>query len=632
MGSWSSAGCGCCVMDSVQTLAVIQLRDDIKPETKKWLVELLVASAERGGPHLLVHPGEDDEGHIILLSATACLLLHAAERLGLAKLDSQGSMRAFSYRHRENFVNSDKIQLFLTFSEQQFLLKYEVENLKVLQEMSVPGYPRHRLYPGQRVIHFLQKLEVVKFYPVHEKSRLDRLQTRWYRQIRLSPQPIDAIRGYFGEPVAFYFDFLGFFTLSLAAPMLLSYLCSFSQSSLDNHMIFAVFNILWSTVTMELWKRHSSVRAYFWGTLHMKSYMKPPRAQFWGCLRRSPITAKWELYYPQWRRTLKILCVTAPTVFMFLGLSIDGMVMFLYWEERTRKQYQTSSYLSAVIMSYLPSVSHTLFMETLNSVYKRTATALTEWENHRLESSFQKHLTIKVLVFRFVNCFGLLFYIAFYLQDVQLLRKRLSSLLIVSQVVNQVCEVLLPYLQWRRNAASAEDNAAPFIDGVVRDGERRPDPGLFDDYMELFVQFGYVSLFSCVYPPTAALLVLNNVTEIHTDAFKLCQIFQKPFPEPADSIGVWQVAFEALGYFSVITNCFFLCISAAAQTFCQSSGVGADSFVLYMLGAEHLLVVLKLLVAFAIPDKPSWLRLRMMRTDFCSLEALKESARKGPGC
>ena len=65
--------------------------------------------------------------------------------------------------------------------------------------------------------------------------------------------------------------------------------------------------------------------------------------------------------------------------------------------------------------------------------------------------------------------------------------------------------------------------------------------GTLDDYLELFLQFGYVSLFSSAFPLAALWALLNNITEIRTDAFKLCCIFRRPFAEAVSSIGAWQV-------------------------------------------------------------------------------------------
>jgi len=79
--------------------------------------------------------------------------------------------------------------------------------------------------------------------------------------------------------------------------------------------------------------------------------------------------------------------------------------------------------------------------------------------------------------------------------------------------------------------------------------------GTFDDYLELFLLFGYVSLFSCVYPLAAVLVVLNNITEVYSDAFKMCHVFKRPFSEPAANIGIWQVRRRGMAC-SDVEGCF----------------------------------------------------------------------------
>lgn len=66
--------------------------------------------------------------------------------------------------------------------------------------------------------------------------------------------------------------------------------------------------------------------------------------------------------------------------------------------------------------------------------------------------------------------------------------------------------------------------------------------GTFEDYLEMFIQFGYVTLFSSAFPLAAMCAFLNNLIEIRSDAFKLCCVFQRPFGIRAQSIGVWQVS------------------------------------------------------------------------------------------
>jgi anoctamin-10 len=57
----------------------------------------------------------------------------------------------------------------------------------------------------------------------------------------------------------------------------------------------------------------------------------------------------------------------------------------------------------------------------------------------------------------------------------------------------------------------------------------------------MFIQFGYVFLFSSVYPMAAFWAVLNNILEIRADAFKLCCLYQRPMAKRVKDTGAWQV-------------------------------------------------------------------------------------------
>ena len=58
----------------------------------------------------------------------------------------------------------------------------------------------------------------------------------------------------------------------------------------------------------------------------------------------------------------------------------------------------------------------------------------------------------------------------------------------------------------------------------------------------MFIQFGYVVLFSSAFPLAALCALLNNIIEIRSDAFKLCTNLRRPFGESVENIGTWQVS------------------------------------------------------------------------------------------
>uniref|UniRef100_A0A7N8XVA2 Anoctamin n=1 Tax=Mastacembelus armatus TaxID=205130 RepID=A0A7N8XVA2_9TELE len=610
---WTKVSCPCCMSERVEPLVLVKLGAKVRPETKRWLIRLIGAPQKDGGAALLAHPGEDATGDIIVVSAPRCALLQATEELGLCKPYRNGDMEAFSYNDRDNFENSDNIEAFLTLAERQYIVKHELDGLRAQRDQKIPGLP------DSFVLHQRDSIwaklgsagVIVDMIPLHNQDKLKELSKAWYSGNQLA-QPLDLVNGYFGGSVAFYFSFLDFYTWSLVPPAILAlsitcfsgryfsilFISISSGLVLSGHMIQAVFSMIWSTVVMELWKRRSASLSYRWGTLNLAERFAEPRPGFHGELGVNPVTGRAEPLFPGWRRDLRMALVSVPVVGLFLVLVVLGMACF-YWAEAHVQQLHKhwDSLLSQAIL-YVPSVLHIVYTNMLATVYRTAAQSLTEYENHREESSFDNHLTAKVLVFTFFNFFAVLFHIAFVKQDVALLRKRLASLLLVSQVVNQVTEVVIPYLVDRFISAPtrAEREDDPQEDKFRNQSKLPAFPGLFSEYIELLVQFGYLSLFSCVYPLTAVLLLINNVTEIRTDAYKICKLFRKPFIPPVANMGVWQIAFEVLSFVSVMSNCWLLLLSPQLQELCQQGKMNSTNILMLAVLVEVSRRLMKSLV------------------------------------
>lgn len=71
--------------------------------------------------------------------------------------------------------------------------------------------------------------------------------------------------------------------------------------------------------------------------------------------------------------------------------------------------------------------------------------------------------------------------------------------------------------------------------------------GTLQDYQEMFIQFGYVVLFSSAFPLAAMCALINNIIEIRSDALKLCTGLRRPFGQRVENIGQWQVSVFASG-------------------------------------------------------------------------------------
>uniref|UniRef100_A0A8D2PNR2 Anoctamin n=1 Tax=Zosterops lateralis melanops TaxID=1220523 RepID=A0A8D2PNR2_ZOSLA len=626
------------VESNFRPLVVIELAKGTKEETIEWLTKRIVDKKANGGAQLLIKPLVTENGveNIYLVGATHLRLLLGAETVGLVKECSDNSMRTFTYSSRKTFKHfADDNHNFLTMAECQYIIKHELENLRAKNEKMIPGYPQAKLYPGKSIVRrLLTNGILVQIFPLHDREELKKLSHSWYGRVKVGYQPLDDIRCYFGETIALYFGFLEYFTFALIPMAVIGIpYYVFAWEDYDKYVMFATFNLLWSTVILEVWKRMCAVLTYRWGTLLMKRQFEEPRPGFHGVLGINPVTGREEPVYSSFKRQLRIYLVSLPFVCLCLYFSLYVMMIYFDLEQWALDYHEEHESNFSSLMLYVPSIIYAVVIEIMNRIYRYAAEFLTSWENHRLESSYQNHLILKVLVFNFLNCFASLFYIAFVLFDMKLLRQSLATLLITSQILNQFAESLLPYwLQKRYNrrmkkrmCSKKTDMDLSLAEQINMEKEMGTYLGTFDDYLELFLQFGYVSLFSCVYPLAAVFAVLNNITEIYSDALKMCRVYKRPFAEPTANIGVWQLAFETMSVISVVTNCILIGMSPQVDALFPDSKM---DLVLTVALVEHLLLAVKFIMAFVIPDKPRDIQMKLAKLEFESLEALKQQQMK----
>ena len=131
-----------------------------------------------------------------------------------------------------------------------------------------------------------------------------------------------------------------------------------------------------------------------------------------------------------------------------------------------------------------------------------------------------------------------------------------------------------------------------------------------------FSQFGYLSLFSVVWPLAPVSFLINNWIELRSDAVKICIEMQRPTPYRADSIGPW---LDSLGFLTWLGS-----ITSAALVYMFSGGVGPDgtpssikfwALLLTMIFSEHIYLLVRLGVRTAISkiDSPGMRKERAER-------------------
>lgn len=148
----------------------------------------------------------------------------------------------------------------------------------------------------------------------------------------------------------------------------------------------------------------------------------------------------------------------------------------------------------------------------------------------------------------------------------------------------------------------------------------------FQDYQEMFVQFGYVVLFSSAFPLAALCALVNNLIEIRSDAFKLCTGLQRPFGQRVESIGQWQKVMEAMGVLAIVVNCYL--IGQCGQLQRLFPWLSPEAAIVSVVVLEHFALLLKYLIHVAIPDIPGWVAEEMAKLEYQRREAFKRHERQ----
>ncbi|XP_037674296.1 anoctamin-8 [Choloepus didactylus] len=809
--------------------------DTTDDHTLLWLLNHIRV----GIPELIVQVRHHrhTRAYAFFVTATYESLLRGADELGLrkaVKAEFGGGTRGFSCEEDFIYENVESELRFFTSQERQSIIRFWLQNLRAKQGEALHNV---RFLEDQPIIPELAARGIIQqVFPVHEQRILNRLMKSWVQAV-CENQPLDEICDYFGVKIAMYFAWLGFYTSAMVYPAVFgSVLYTFTEADQTSRdvscVVFALFNVVWSTLFLEEWKRRGAELAYKWGTLDSPGEaVEEPRPQFRGVRRISPITRAEEFYYPPWKRLLFQLLVSLP-----LCLASLTCVFLLMLGCFQLQELVLSVKGLPRLTRFLPKIVLALLVSASAEGYKKLAIWLNDMENYRLESAYEKHLIIKVVLFQFVNSYLSLFYIGFYLKDMERLKEMLATLLITRQFLQNLREVLQPHLYrrlgrgelglgavWelgrdllglltlRRPAArrlepqadegsggvgggdrkclsggcgapeeeeealverrpageggeagdgprgdkeededgeedeeeeeedEEEEEEGGLLDGGFRlkkvsfaergaglspealleegsptmvekglepgvftlaededeaegapgsperepaavllrraggegrdqgpDGGAEPEPGdsaprqrrqnraswidppeeqhspqltqaelescmkkyedTFQDYQEMFVQFGYVVLFSSAFPLAALCALVNNLIEIRSDAFKLCTGLQRPFGQRVESIGQWQKAMEVMGVLAIVVNCYL--IGQCGQLQRLFPWLGPEAAIVSVVVLEHFALLLKYLLHGAIPDIPGWVAEEMAKLEYQRREAFKKHERQ----
>ncbi|XP_054728032.1 anoctamin-6 isoform X4 [Anastrepha obliqua] len=371
---------------------------------------------------------------------------------------------------------------------------------------------------------------------------------------------------------------------------LLEETCNSSKMNylIDNNMtvIFASIMAIWAVLYLELWKRYSATLVHRWGLTTFSQHVEHPRPQYLSKLQRhKDITERWkksnnilEPDVPFWRIKFLPSFTSYSIMVLFICVSLIAIFSMIVYRMAQKASHsilgnEDSMTYKIMVLPMTAGIIDLIVISMLDYVYTSLAVHLTNLEYCRTQTEYDESLTVKNYVFQFVNYYSSLFYIAFvkgkfvgypakynrilgFRQEecnpggcLMELCMQLVIIMVGKQAVNAIVEMLFPYIMrcirkfstrlGMRKVESEEKLIS--CNQWTEDYHLEPSNtnSLFSEYLEMVLQFGFITLFGLAFPLAPLLALINNVIEVRLDAIKMLKLMRRPVAQRANNIGVW---------------------------------------------------------------------------------------------
>ncbi|KAK9776594.1 putative Plasma membrane channel protein [Seiridium cardinale] len=490
---------------------------------------------------------------------------------------------------------------------------------------------------------------VESIFPLHNHAFNRQWIKQWSSKSVLKEEDIGEIRDKFGEKIAFYFAFLQSYFSFLVFPAAFGFAAWLILGQYS--WFYAVVNSLWSVIFFEYWKKKEVDLAVQWGVRGVSRIQHPRTKYKWDHEAADPVTGEPIKVYST-RKRLQTQLLQVPFAFVCL-LILGALYVFCFSIEIFLGEIYNGPFKAYLGQTFLPTIILTALTPTLSTILSNLAERLTDAENYETHDAHEAALIQKIFVVNFITSYTPLFLTTFiympfgnllvpYLDIWRVTAEKLSSsekvttqgfhinpdrlkkqviyFTVTAQIVNFALETLTPYIKRKvfkkvtevqtemtqkkgQSEYSPHDvpEEAAFL-ARVRNEAALDVYDVSGDYREMVIQFGYLSLFSAVWPLTPVSFLINNWVELRGDAMKIAVNSQRPIPWRADSIGPWLNALGFLSWFgSVISSSVvFLFANGPEGPGGEPWSISAWGLLLSVLLAEHFYLATQFVVRYVL--------------------------------
>uniref|UniRef100_A0A8B9KM40 Anoctamin n=1 Tax=Astyanax mexicanus TaxID=7994 RepID=A0A8B9KM40_ASTMX len=357
-------------------------------------------------------------------------------------------------------------------------------------------------------------------------------------------------------------------------------LSSWQAHLFDNEgtVFFAIFMGIWVTLFLEFWKRRQARLEYEWDLVHFEEeqqqlQMRPEFELKCTNKRLNPITQEMEPYLPLTSKCARFFVSGATVLFWtcLIVACIMGVIAYrlaVYAAFARLMKDSPTSKIQLVGSLINPQLATSVTASCINFVIILILNFLYEHVNK---------LTTKMFMFQFVNYYSSCFYVAFfkgkfvgypgkytYMFGSHLRNEECAPGGCLIELTTQLVIVMvgkqLLWLHFNSGRSHPEGQYSRWEQD--HDLQSFSQFGLFYEYLEMVIQFGFITLFVASFPLAPLLALFNNILEVRLDAWKFTTQFRRPVAAKARNIGAWNEILNVVAILSVVTNAFIMAFTS----------------------------------------------------------------------
>ena len=482
---------------------------------------------------------------------------------------------------------------------------------------------------------------IIDHFPLHISNISHKLNKKFF-SLKI---PHKLIQNYLNDEVAIYFYWVDHYTKFIAIPAILSLFIFLFSKFLSNknaeilHIFYALGMTIWAQFFIIFWNRKESELRVMWDNDSMEYEKEDKRKEFVGEIKKSIITGKYELYYPEKKKYINYaISVFITLIFISLAVFINvaslNLRNLIPEQDITRNKNHHKHYkfmampklqnfrkkkLENKTLSGLIIPIKNILLGILGIIFDKVNIFLTDYENHKSKTYYYNSYIYKKFIFESLNFFFDIFYIAFALNNLQETTNTIKSLLYLNEIIRILFETVFPFIKNMIFIGTVKDkeveNETRLILGKEIDKKEILKQAKFEkfnpfkEYYPLIQEFCFVTLFASCAPLAPILILFTNSFEIKSDFTKFCFVAKRPEPLKKNNIGAWKYIIEFIGIMSIITNILFC--------YLYNKNYGDYKYDVFTFTIwEHFLIGFILVLRLVYPNVTGWVKIYRMRKFF----------------